>query len=663
MNLIKTGFPALFIMSFLFSGCPAKPKPVTPETPESSIAQTPTHQYPAPAIKSNYSVSVDVVAYRQGKQMGVMFPVQITVGPNTDKEPNVSISGDLSGGLGSSWRAGVWMSAYQAATSVGRDLTDYAVTSRGHGLIDGPSSSGLFTAAMMAAMMGVPVKTDFTMTGTVNPDGTIGPVGGIPNKFQAAIKKGKKVLGYPVGQRFAQDHYTKQIVDLHELAEQAGARAVETATVYDAYELLTGRTFPRPEPLPKAEMAITGNIFQSLQKHSLEWSKIFAHYGNLWREQNVQNVPEASKRMNTAMKFMQTAADLLKEGSAAAAYDFAQRGGAWAFTSYWFARFLRLAAEGKFEAIYKQILEFKETEKRVEERLQTLRVQRPATMDQMMAVISAYEQLVESWAYARNGDVLLQQTIANIKKMQTAPPKEDPRELMFRWLYDTSFKYSLAEIKQAKAGNFLGFYSEPSPPYEIDEARLHQVAKIFLAAAQANLVYFEEIFVPQFVQALGKSPDIVKNLLQSRIGKYLLATLCLRFPQFVLSEAWGRDAPETAFAQVAGSMGSYFNSSMLITKYYSLNLNIVDEILGQKKTAETVPRLKALVAMLRHAEETVRIKAALSKKHAGTVPTSAKIFYQIGMTMQEMTPALKIKALEMFWRASMLCQIAVMTAR
>lgn len=658
-NSKQTGFLVLFLLSSFLSGCPAKTKPATPEP---TVATPPAHEYPAPAITSNNTVSVDVLAYRQGEQIGVMFPAKITVGPNTDNEPNVSISGDLSGGLGSSWRAGVWMSAYQAATSVGRDLTDYAITSRGYGLVDGPSASALFTAGMMAAMMGVPIKTDFTMTGTVNPDGTIGPVGGIPNKFLAALQKGKKVLGYPVGQRFTQDHYTKQLVDLHALAEQAGGRAVETATIYDAYELLTGQAFPRPRPLSREQMNFSGNVFQRLQEHTESWSKIFAHYGNMWNEQKVQNVPEASRRMNTAVKFIKTAGDLLKEGSMAAAYDYAQRGGAWAFTSFWYARFLRLAAQGNFEDIYKIILEFKKTEKKVQDQLQLLRIQRPATMDQLMAVISAYEQLIESWAYAQNGAGLLGQAITNIKNMQKSPPKEDPRELMFKWFYDTAFKYSLAEIKQTKAGNFLSFHSEPSAPYTINPVRLQQVAKIFLAAAQANLVYFEEIFVPQFVKALGKSPDIIKNILQSRIGKYLLAALCLRFPQFVLSEEWGRDAPETAFAQVAGSMGSYFNSSILITKYYSLELNIVDEIMG-KGSVDNIPRLKALVSMLGHAEKTVRINAALAQKYAGTIPTSARIFYHIGMTMKEMTPALKIKALEMFWRASMLCRLAIMMAR
>ena len=55
--------------------------------------------------------------------------------------------------------------------------------------------------------------------------------------------------------------------------------------------------------------------------------------------------------------------------------------------------------------------------------------------------------------------------------------------------------------------------------------------------------------------------------------------------------------------------------------------------------------------------------AALAQRAVGEVPATAKIFYNIGLSMKEMQTALKIKALEMFWRASMQCQLAVLLVR
>lgn len=56
-------------------------------------------------MSTTRAVSVDALAYMQGQVLGVMHPVRISVGPNTDPEPNVAFSGDLSAGLGSSWWA------------------------------------------------------------------------------------------------------------------------------------------------------------------------------------------------------------------------------------------------------------------------------------------------------------------------------------------------------------------------------------------------------------------------------------------------------------------------------------------------------------------------------------------------------------------------------
>jgi len=43
----------------------------------------------------------------------------------------------------------------------------------------------------LAAMTGAEIDPKAAMTGIINPDGTIGPVGGIPEKFLGSIDKGK----------------------------------------------------------------------------------------------------------------------------------------------------------------------------------------------------------------------------------------------------------------------------------------------------------------------------------------------------------------------------------------------------------------------------------------------------------------------------------------
>jgi uncharacterized protein len=49
-------------------------------------------------------------------------------------------------------------------------------------MISGGAALDRETGSFLAAMTGTPIDPTVTMTGIINPDGTIGPVGGIPEK-------------------------------------------------------------------------------------------------------------------------------------------------------------------------------------------------------------------------------------------------------------------------------------------------------------------------------------------------------------------------------------------------------------------------------------------------------------------------------------------------
>lgn len=67
-------------------------------------------------------------------------------------------------------------------------------------LVGGPSAGGALTAATIAALENKKIKSDVMMTGTINPDGTIGEVGGILEKAKAAKDVGAKIFLVPKGQ-------------------------------------------------------------------------------------------------------------------------------------------------------------------------------------------------------------------------------------------------------------------------------------------------------------------------------------------------------------------------------------------------------------------------------------------------------------------------------
>ena len=67
-------------------------------------------------------------------------------------------------------------------------------------IVDGPSAGGCITVALIAAIQGDVLNDTVYMTGTIESDGSIGPIGGVYEKGVAAAEKGAKLFLVPEGQ-------------------------------------------------------------------------------------------------------------------------------------------------------------------------------------------------------------------------------------------------------------------------------------------------------------------------------------------------------------------------------------------------------------------------------------------------------------------------------
>jgi predicted S18 family serine protease len=63
--------------------------------------------------------------------------------------------------------------------------------------VDGPSAGALMTLLAISAIDGRPLRGDVTLTGTIDEDGKVGAIGGIPQKAQAAKDAGKVLFLLP----------------------------------------------------------------------------------------------------------------------------------------------------------------------------------------------------------------------------------------------------------------------------------------------------------------------------------------------------------------------------------------------------------------------------------------------------------------------------------
>lgn len=130
--------------------------------------------------------------------------------------------------------------------------------------IGGPSAGGAMAVAAAALLMGLPVRDDVAMTGMINPDASIGPVGGILQKTDAAAQAGADTFVVPLGQttvvvtetRTVEDpqggtstQTVQRSVDVAQYAqENHGIKVVEAADLYQAVAPFTGRELVRPVP-------------------------------------------------------------------------------------------------------------------------------------------------------------------------------------------------------------------------------------------------------------------------------------------------------------------------------------------------------------------------------------------------------------------------------
>ncbi len=104
--------------------------------------------------------------------------------------------------------------------------------------VSGPSAGGAFTIAAMSILSGKPLNPNVAMTGTANPDGSVGIVGDVSEKSEAAALQGIKIFLYPS---------TDNVSSSAESFDQArGMETIPISTIDQAFEYFTGYSVYQP---------------------------------------------------------------------------------------------------------------------------------------------------------------------------------------------------------------------------------------------------------------------------------------------------------------------------------------------------------------------------------------------------------------------------------
>lgn len=100
---------------------------------------------------------------------------------------------------------------------------------------DGPSAGAVMAIGFLAVLRGDPIIRGIALTGTLESEGRVGPVGGLPDKVRAAAREHYRLVLVPQGQ------LNDPRWNLSGLSMQLNLAIKEVSTIQEAYEMMTGR--------------------------------------------------------------------------------------------------------------------------------------------------------------------------------------------------------------------------------------------------------------------------------------------------------------------------------------------------------------------------------------------------------------------------------------
>lgn len=589
-----------------------------------------------PKLTSAKKATVKVVWFKGPpgpEASGGTSATTVRITPNEKEGARVGVIEEFAGGAGKQWYTAAWLAAFRGSQITGQNLIDYEFLVETGGQIDGPSAGMLITATMIAMLRGKTPRPDTTMTGTINPDGSAGPVGGIVQKMQGASKDGIKRFGFPMGARTHEDMRTGKTVDLLEAAKEFGLEAREIHDVFEAYEFLTGDRLERPTPVAEAEMELDSDTSLRLRTKNEKWRARV--------KGEVATLGAAARGLGAAGKVLQ--------GPAQMADTFAKRAGEFERSDFLAAAYDSHVQAATYAAITKERARFLKAGNDVDDMVG--QVQAAATVQEQLAALSSevellarrttgggqinalrsFQALVTAECYATLGAAMFEAAEPLLEQRRnrqlTAMELQELKERLEQPIVFFTVARNLLDV--AADQRDFGTEEGQSPP--IAPAVINRSGAAYASAAGAVLAYLESLAGNQ---ATGDDDYLVALRAKNRV------------------EAMAMDAGSNNLLRLAGGSLAFLKGASLVNRYYSLG-GEVDE-----NGTFSLSNRKALSAQLDLARQLAREAAQKAKARVGFVPIASRLAYQLGVARREGDDKQKIAALEAFWESAFWSELA-----
>lgn len=598
---------------------------------------TPSATVPPRAV-DDASVSVDVLWYRPDTGKGGSTDVAITVRPDDTGRFTLNSEQTDVGNTGDEWKASQWAGSVFGILATGADPAKVAIDFRVSDQIDGPSAGAFMTVGVAAAINGDPIDESVSMTGTINPDGSIGPVAGIPEKVQGAKEDGKRKVLIPAGQRMADSEATGTSVDVVALGEEMGVLVEEVGDVHEAYREVTGGQEMSELPPPAEDIEVGAEVSRRLDEHAEEWLDTYGRLAHDFAALPAQLRAQGARldaQVGAAAAEAAAAESALDEGRSAVAFYRALRAAALQLVTLSQAEAYSALVSGGEAALRNYLdgqMDFRDA---LTTALEDLLTKTPATVTDVDALVSAYGAVSQGL-----GDQLASEELL-------ASPALD-----FDSLADAVAMRARAGLLGALSTDALEILADlpgPAVAAGVDPAAM---ADLFQGGADANLRVFEVGIVRQIAQAGGISDEQAKALLALKLPDYAAALNQQEVVQLLKDRAaaLGSDAPDFSYARLGAALNNYVTAADLIARFYSLQAEIDPQNLGLLADTGNPAELKAMIDT---SVDTVRRGIAALEEHGVDASPIAMAFLNARDDAEEGSPEDVMSALRNLWSAQL----------
>ena len=586
---------------------------------------------------------------------GATSPVYIQSTPNPRGEIQVGFFESSAEAIGQMSKAAGWLAALVSTEVLEEDLSKHQISFSRTDRVDGPSAGGLMTSGLVALFRGDAFPADVSMTGTINPDGTIGPVGGIAHKIKGASESGVKRFAIPLGQRHDTDLCSGEVLDMVEVGRALGVEVAEVGDIREAYTFLTGQTLPRPPANPLSE-TLSDEIREAFRGLYQVWLQ---RYQTAQRAVSGVQHTDFPKELKSIWRhgelFLQSSEQEMRGGHEPAAFnrlwmavlnaEFVARGvGA-----------MQAVRTGGFPGLHAVVgNELAAVRGQLEAGIGQLSGITISSVADAGAVATIGSQLATALAYFDQASTEL----ALSKELSLKRGKLDPKEIV-TLAFEALSHATLAQVIMDAAVLHKNWIGRGGPPLIKAAAPVNSAWSLYSSAALSNLRYVDVLYTQLEADARQQDLASMTTWIKRKDPTYLAAVGGLQrgydFYEFF------DDTYVGTVAKLGALMGTLANSSLLIAQHYSIGVET--DRLGRVVGFYSEPALKRMMAL---AEETA-VRAAGEADAATNGDSTPMLVVALDAARRNRDAAVSaqdtLTALGMFWATTLNARLMTRLAR